>query len=126
MNATTQLDPRRPELLNCYAWNCPECGVQNVAFPEPLDLTPGEKREHVAQAEGIPLDCLNVDDEELAGVAFESSPRFIVCANCDLRFEAAPFQEWQLPVTEPSSAAELAAVVDGVGIVEDVLNMKAG
>ena len=95
---TTKLDPRRPELLNCYCWNCPECGAQNFAFSEPLELTPDEKREHISEAEGIPLDCLNVEDDELNAVRFDSSPQFIECSNCELRFEAAAFEEWKLPV----------------------------
>ena len=73
-------------LETAYAWTC-DCGQRNISEAAVLDMTPQEKREAIAQTEGVEIDGLELSDEELQALKMTTTPEVVQCSNCSMEFE---------------------------------------
>ena len=67
---------------------CHDCGQENFTRAVSLDLTDEEKREMIAQAEGVDVDEVQIEDEVLRNLQVMASPEEVQCFNCSEVFES--------------------------------------
>lgn len=75
-------DRQKVLLQSAYVWHCPDCGQENFTRAVSLDLTDDEKRETIAQAEGVDVDEVEIENEILRNLQLMASPEEVQCLNC--------------------------------------------
>ena len=93
---STALEWPKVVLGPAYAWRCPDCGLQQFVHAEVLDLTSQEKRETIAQAEGIDVDEVVISEDTLEQLEITTSPTEVQCSNCSGIFKAEDFENVDL------------------------------
>ena len=89
MDTSRQPADRQKVLLqSAYWWMCPDCGQENFTRAVSLDLTDEEKREMIAQAEGVDVDEVEIEEEMLRNLQVMASPEEVQCFNCSEVFES--------------------------------------
>ena len=77
-----QADRQKVLLQSAYVWHCPDCGQENFTRAVSLDLTDDEKRQTIAQAEGVDVDEVDIEDEIIRNLQLMASPEEVQCLNC--------------------------------------------